>query len=53
VCHDEVVVECDIEQAVAAKAWLGGAMIGSMAAVINGMGRAPIPVEVEARIARS
>jgi hypothetical protein len=53
VCHDEVVVECDIEQAVAAKAWLGGAMIESMAAVINGMGRAPIPVEVEARIARS
>ena len=53
VCHDEVVVECDIEQAVAAKAWLGGAMIESTAAVINGMGRAPIPVEVEARIARS
>jgi DNA polymerase I len=53
VCHDEVVVECDTEQAVAAKAWLGGAMIEGMDAVINGMGRAPIPVEVEARTVRS
>ena len=35
------------------KAWLGGAMIEGMDAVINCMGRAPIPVEVEARTVRS
>ncbi len=30
VCHDEVVVECDVEQAEAAKAWLEKAMIKGM-----------------------
>ena len=52
VCHDEVVVECDEEQAVGAKAWLEKAMIEGMDAVINGTGALPVPVEVEARIDR-
>jgi hypothetical protein len=52
-CHDEVVVECEAEQATDAKAWLEKTMIEGMDAVINGMGRAPIPVEVEARTVRS
>ena len=53
VCHDEVVVECDAEQAADAKAWLEKAMIGGMDAVMNSAGKACVPVEVEARIARS
>jgi DNA polymerase I len=53
VCHDEVVVECDTEQAAAAKAWLGGAMIEGMDAVLNNVGEEHVPVEVESRIARS
>jgi DNA polymerase I-like protein with 3'-5' exonuclease and polymerase domains len=52
VCHDEVVVECDAEQAGVAKAWLEKAMIEGMNAVMNSTGTAPVPVEVEARIAR-
>jgi hypothetical protein len=44
-----VVVECDAEQAADAKAWLEGAMIEGMEAVLNGTGE----VEVEARIATS
>jgi hypothetical protein len=53
VCHDEVVVECDAEHAADARAWLEGAMIKGMNAVINDTGKAPVPGEVEARIARS
>jgi DNA polymerase I len=53
VCHDEVVVECDAERAAAAKAWLEGAMIEGMDTVMNSAGKARVPVEVEARIARS
>ena len=53
VCHDEVVVECDAEQAVDAKAWLEKAMIEGMDAVLNNAGEELMPVEVEARIARS
>ena len=41
VCHDEVVVECDTEQAVAAEAWLGGAMT-------EGMDAAPMSTTPEA-----
>ena len=52
VCHDEVVVECDAEQAAEAKAWLEKAMIEGMNAVMNSTGTVPVPVEVEARIAR-
>ncbi len=53
VCHDEIIVECDAEQAADAKAWLEKAMIEGMDAVLNGTGMAPVPIEVEARIARS
>ena len=53
VCHDEVVVECDAEQAAAAKAWLEKAMIEGMGLVLNGTDEVDIPVEVEAWIARS
>ncbi len=53
VCHDEVAVECEVERAADAKAWLEGAMIEGMDAVMNSVGEARVPVEVEARIARS
>jgi DNA polymerase I-like protein with 3'-5' exonuclease and polymerase domains len=53
VCHDEVVVECDVEQAADTKTWLQKAMIEGMAAVVNGAGALPVPIEVEARIAGS
>src|SRR5215217_6092345 len=53
VCHDEVVVECDTQQAADAKAWLEKAMIEGMDAVMNGTDEVDIPVEVEARIGRS
>src|SRR5215218_744433 len=53
VCHDEVVVECDADEAAGAKAWLEKVMIEGMDAVMNGAGEAPVPVKVDARIARS
>ena len=53
VCHDEVVVECDAEQAADVKGWLERAMIAGMDAVMNGTDEVDVPVEVEARIARS
>jgi DNA polymerase I-like protein with 3'-5' exonuclease and polymerase domains len=53
VCHDEVVVECGAERAADAKAWLEGAMIEGMEAVLSGTEEVSVPVEVEARIARS
>jgi DNA polymerase I-like protein with 3'-5' exonuclease and polymerase domains len=53
VCHDEIVVECDAEQAADAKAWLEGTMIEGMDAVINSTDEADVPVEVDARIASS
>ena len=52
-CHDEVVVECDAEQEADAKAWLERAMVEGMDTVLNGMDEGRVPVEVEARIARS
>ena len=52
-CHDEVVVKCVAEQAADAKAWLERTMIEGMDAVMNGTDEVDIPVEVEARIARS
>ncbi len=52
-CHDEVLVECEAEQVVKAKVWLERAMIEGMNAVLNGMDEMDVPVEVEARIARS
>jgi DNA polymerase-1 len=53
VCHDEVVVECDAEQAAAAKVWLEKAMIEGMEAALNNADEVDVPVEVEARIVRS
>jgi DNA polymerase-1 len=53
VCHDEIVVECNAEQAVDAKAWLEKAMIEGMEAALNGTEEVGVPVEVEARIASS
>ena len=52
VCHDEVVIECDAEQAADEKVWLEGTMVEGMDAVMNNAGKARVPVEVEARIVR-
>jgi DNA polymerase I-like protein with 3'-5' exonuclease and polymerase domains len=53
VCHDEAVVECDADKAEEAKEWLEKAMIEGMEADLHGTDEAGVPVEVEARIARS
>ena len=53
VCHDEIVVECDAELTTDAKAWLRRAIIEGMEAVPNPTDEVGVPVEVEARIARS
>jgi len=53
VCHDEVVVECEAERAADAKAWLEKAMIEGMDTVMNDTEEPHVPIEVEARIARS
>jgi DNA polymerase-1 len=53
VCHDEVVVECDAEQAADVKAWLEKAMIEGIDAIMNGTDKGHLPVEVKAQIARS
>jgi DNA polymerase-1 len=46
--HDEIVVEADEGRADAAAAWLKAAMVDAMAPLI-----APVPVEVEVRVART
>ena len=53
VCHDEVVVECDIEQAQVARAWLARAMIEGMEDILNGTGEVQVPVAVASRIINS
>jgi DNA polymerase I len=53
VCHDEVVIEGNVEHAADVEAWLKKAMIEGMDTVLNGMDEGHIPVEVEGRIARS
>ena len=53
VCHDEIVVECVVDKAADAKTWLEKAMIEGMDTVMNDAGEVHLPVEVEARIARS
>jgi hypothetical protein len=53
VCHDEIVVECNIEQAVNVKVWSEKAMIEGVDAVPNSKVEVNVPIEVEARIARS
>jgi DNA polymerase-1 len=47
-CHDEIVVECDAEQAEAATLWLKQAMVDGMEALIR-----PVPVEVEVQVGRT
>jgi DNA polymerase-1 len=46
VAHDEIVVECPIEQSESVAAWLKQAMIDAMASWLE-----PVPVEVEVRTA--
>jgi DNA polymerase I-like protein with 3'-5' exonuclease and polymerase domains len=53
VCHDEIVAECDVEQAEAAKVWLERAMVEGMDAVLNSTGEGYVPVEAELRIANA
>ncbi len=53
VCHDEVVVECDAEQAKDVRTWLEKAMIEGMDAILNNAGEAHLPVEVESRVTSS
>ena len=53
ICHDEVVVECDAEQAANAKVWLEKAMVDGMEAVLNSKDEVDIPIEVEARMTTS
>jgi DNA polymerase-1 len=45
VMHDEIVIECDADQAEAVAAWLKQAMIDGMAPLID-----PVPVEVEVKV---
>jgi|SRR5215217_6827582 len=53
VCHDEVVVECDADRAPDVETWVEKAMIEGMDTVLDGTGETRVPVDVEARIARS
>jgi DNA polymerase I len=53
VCHDEVVIECDAEQAADVETWLKKVMIEGMDVVLNVTEEVDVPVEVEGRIARS
>jgi DNA polymerase-1 len=53
VCHDEVVVECEAEQAAEVKAWLERWLIKGVDTVLNSTGEAHLPVGVEARVASS
>jgi len=46
--HDEIVLECDEDKAEAVKGWLEAAMRDAMASLI-----APVPVEVEVKVART
>jgi DNA polymerase I-like protein with 3'-5' exonuclease and polymerase domains len=53
VCHYEVVVEYDAEQAADAKIWLVKAMIEGMEDILNGTGEVQVPVAVASRIINS
>jgi DNA polymerase I-like protein with 3'-5' exonuclease and polymerase domains len=50
-CHDEVVVECALEQAANVRSWLEKVMVDGMGAVLNGTDQVDVSVGVEARIA--
>jgi DNA polymerase I-like protein with 3'-5' exonuclease and polymerase domains len=47
-CHDEIVIECDADQAEAVASWLKHAMLDGMAPLIE-----PVPVEVEVKVGRT
>jgi DNA polymerase I-like protein with 3'-5' exonuclease and polymerase domains len=51
--HDEIVVECDENDAEKVKAWLKKAMVDGMDEVLDGAGSPHVPVEVETRVART
>jgi len=51
VCHDEIVIECNAERAADAKAWLEGAMIEGMGAILNNVGQTHVSLEAESRVA--
>ena len=53
VCHYEIVVVCDAEQADDTRMWLERAMIDGMADMLNGLGEVQVPITVESRIANS
>jgi DNA polymerase I-like protein with 3'-5' exonuclease and polymerase domains len=53
VSHDASIFECAIQQATDAKAWLEKAKIEGLGSIMNGTDEVHVPVEVEARIARS
>jgi hypothetical protein len=53
VCHDEVIVECDAEQAAEAKVWLEKVMTEGMEAGLNSTDEGGLVVEVEGQIAGS
>jgi DNA polymerase-1 len=46
--HDEIVIECDADQAQAAAAWLKQAMLDGLAPLVD-----PVPVEVELKVGRA
>lgn len=48
IVHDEIVVECDEDDAEACKEWLVNHMVAGMAEVLKG-----VPIEVEAQVANS
>jgi DNA polymerase-1 len=48
VVHDEIVIECEADQADAVTAWLKAAMVDGMAPLV-----APVPVEVEVKVVRT
>ena len=52
VCHDEIFVECDTEQAAGVKAWLEEAMIEGMNTVLKYKGEVGAPVVVEGWMTR-
>jgi len=47
VCHDEVVVEYDVEQAADVEACLEKAIIEGMEAILNATEEVDVPIEVE------
>lgn len=53
VCHDEIVVECDIESAEDAKAWLEDAMIEGMDTVLHRTNEETLLIEAEAQVDKS